>query len=43
MNINVNIVNTNSEDKEIETTTCCEDMVISNLAILETNSRLKEI
>jgi hypothetical protein len=33
----------NSEDKEIETTTCCEDMVISNLAIVETNSRLKGI
>ena len=33
----------NSENKEIETTTYCEDMVISNVVIVETNTRLKEI
>ena len=36
-------MNTNSEIKEIETTTYSEDMVISNVVIVETNTRLKEI
>ena len=36
---NVNNVNMNSEIIEIETTTYCEDMVLSKVIIVETNSK----